>query len=78
MHVHIDGRIVEPTENRVDVCGDEEVQIDKLYGPLAFMPIKVTARISDCVWVIERFFGEDETWREVATIEGQFESDFKE
>lgn len=62
----------------VEIGCDENVEIDKMYGPLIFWPIRVRAEFETCEWVVERLFGEDEEWRVVARVPGQLESDFDE
>lgn len=58
--------------------GDDPLKIDKMFGPLIFMPLRVTASIETCEWVIERLSGEDDEWHEVARIPGQLAKDFDE
>lgn len=54
---------------------DETVTIDKMFGPLVFMPIRVRADFESCEWVIERG-DKGAEWREVARVPGQLEEDF--
>jgi hypothetical protein len=51
------------------------VEIEKLYGPLVFMPLRVTMDVEECQWVIYRGYSGDD-WREVARLPGQLEGDF--
>jgi hypothetical protein len=55
-------------------CPEPVIELDKLYGPLIFMPIRITLDIGKCEWVIERRNGDN--WGEVARIPGQLDSDF--
>lgn len=67
----LDGRRVEV---QIASHNDPEVIIDKLYGPLVFAPIRVRLDVGSCEWIIERSDGP--TWREVARVPGQLDSDF--
>lgn len=51
------------------------VEIDKMYGPLVFMPIRVRMDFDECEWIIERLDGGTD-WREVARFPGQIPGDF--
>jgi hypothetical protein len=57
---------------------DQLVVVDKMFGPLVFMPIRVRADFDLGEWIIEREFGPDAEWREVARIPGQLDSDFSD
>jgi hypothetical protein len=76
-HPLLQGEINE-RETAIWIGIDKTITIDKMFGPLVFFPIRVRADFEKCEWVIEREFGEDDTWREVARIPGQMESDFAE
>lgn len=58
------------------VMGDVTVTVDKMFGPLIFMPLRVTASTSTCEWIVERQGGPDDEWTEVARVPGQLDSDF--
>jgi hypothetical protein len=75
-----DGPLIqgEVTRDRTEIhtMGDRTITIDKMFGPLAFWPIRVTADIDACEWIIEREHGPQGEWREVCRIPGQLEEDF--
>jgi hypothetical protein len=60
---------------RIDVTTEGVIEINKEYGPLAYMPIRVSLDYGRCEWVIERADQGNE-WREVMRIPGQLKSDF--
>lgn len=60
----------------IQLTSNGRVAIDKLYGPLIMWPIRVRIDYEECEWVVERGDGPTETWREVARIPGQLDSDF--
>lgn len=62
----------------IHINGGDVVTIDKMFGPLIYFPIRVTADNENCEWIIERLFGNDVGWREVARIPGQLDSDFRD
>lgn len=68
----------EAGRREIHVTGDAPVVIDKMFGPLIFWPLRITASIETCEWVIERLYGEDNEWHEVTRIPGQLEADFTE
>jgi hypothetical protein len=67
---------VEIDRREIHVMGDDPIVIDKMFGPLAFWPVRITASIETCEWVIERMFGPEGEWREVARVPGQLEEDY--
>lgn len=73
LHAEIHG----PMDVTVQVGPTSRVEIDKLYGPLVFWPIRVWLDIDSCEWVIEREMGSG-GWREVARIPGQMAEDYAE
>lgn len=56
-------------------CG-QSVTVDKLYGPLIFCDVRVTALFATCEWLVERQHIETGQWTEVARIPGQIEGEF--
>lgn len=68
----------ERDRREIHLKGDEPIVIDKMFGPLVFAPIRVTASIDTCEWIVERLYGENNEWREVMRVPGQIESDFTE
>lgn len=68
-------QIKSETEVEIQVGVKDIVEIEKLYGPLVFQSIRVKLDLDTCEWIIER---QDAgiTWREVARIPGQLETDF--
>jgi hypothetical protein len=70
----------EATRDRreIHIMGDDPVVIDKMFGPLIFFPIRVTADIDSGEWVVERQSGKDNEWHEEARIAGQRKEDFAE
>lgn len=72
LHAQING----PMDVTVQVGHDGRVQIDKLYGPLVFWPIRVSMDFDSCEWVIERECGPEGEWREWTRIPGQLDADF--
>lgn len=61
--------------HKVECSGNDEVVIEKLFGPLDFCELRIVPRLKDCKWVIERkVHSEDEptfTWVLVAEVDGQ-------
>jgi len=71
--------------NEVNIGSDDTVIINKLYGPTIFCNLRITARTSDCKWVIERQVieqdaqGNDISYYEtMLEIDGQASIDFRE
>lgn len=70
LHAKIKG----PHHAVIQVHTEACIEIDKVYGPLTFMPIRVKLDFEACQWVIER--GEGDKWREVGRFPGQIPGDF--
>jgi len=54
--------------------GCETVTIEKLYGPLIFCDVRVTADFKTCKWIVERqWIHEDNsiTWEKMCEFDGQ-------
>ena len=62
----------------IHVAADETITVDKMFGPLVFFPIRVTADLDSGDWVIERQSGDDGSWSEAARIPGQTAEDYPE
>lgn len=60
----------------IHISADDPIEVTKMFGPLIFWSIRVTADLESCEWVIERNFGPEGEWREVHRIPGQLDSDF--
>lgn len=67
---------LDPSRPVVEVGCGETIEIDKMYGPLVFWSIRVTADRETVEWVVEREFGPEGEWSEVTRIPGQLVSDF--
>jgi hypothetical protein len=74
LHAEING----PMDVTVQVAVTGKVEIDKLYGPLIFWPIRVSLDRDSCEWIIERQFGPVGEWREMTRIPGQLDEDFSD
>ena len=64
--------------------GYESVVIKKMFGPLVFHDLRITASPSECVWKIERSTGFTDKdgnswteWVEWVQIPGQIDQDFR-
>lgn len=70
----------EVTDRRreIHVMAGQALTIDKMFGPLIFMPLRVTADAKSGDWIVERMSGPREEWREVARIPGQLPEDFED
>jgi hypothetical protein len=62
----------------VEVGVNQPVTIDKLFGPLIFADVRVTADFKTCEWVIERQRIDSQRWVEVARIPGQLDEEYDE
>lgn len=71
LHAKIKG----PHHAEIQVHTEAIIEINKLYGPLIFMPIRVRLDFDACEWIIER--GDmDNEWHEVGRFPGQIPGDF--
>ena len=68
----------------VNISGDESLMVNKLYGPLIFCGLRITARTKDCRWIVEREVieidkqGNDKTYYEtILELDGQASIDFR-
>lgn len=64
-----------PRHVSIQVGTTNIIEVDKMYGPLVFMPIRVRMDFDECEWIIERGNG-GASWREVARFPGQLPGDF--
>jgi hypothetical protein len=62
----------------VEVGCSQPITIDKLFGPLIFCDIRVTAEFATNEWVIERKRMDSGEWSVVARVPGQLEDEFKD
>lgn len=62
----------------LDIGADQPVILDKMYGPLIFANLRVTAEFKTCQWVIERKRIDSGEWVEVARVDGQLEHEYDE
>jgi hypothetical protein len=67
-----------PMDVEVHVGRDGRVTVEKMYGPLAFMDIRISLDVDSVEWVVERLSGADSEWHEWARIPGQLETDFED
>jgi len=63
------------TNKSVEIGIDEQIIIDKMYGPRIFADIRITPNL-DRGWVIERQWISTGEWIEWCTIPGQFNEEF--
>jgi hypothetical protein len=61
-----------------EVGVDQPVIIDKMFGPLIFAKLRVTAHFETCEWIVERQRIDSCEWVEVARIPGQFDHEYDE
>ncbi len=66
----------EPREKRVEIGADERVVIDKLFGPLIFADLRITADFQSNSWIIERMIIKSGAWIEWCRIPGQLNQEF--
>lgn len=76
MNVEVSGLLEAASSNEVRVGADEDVVINKEYGPLVFAQVRVTAEYDTCEWVIERQHIKSGDWIQVARFPGQFDEEF--
>ncbi len=62
----------------VEVGSDDSVIIDKIFGPLVFSNLRITAHAESACWIIERQWIKSGEWLEWVRIPGQFEQEFTE
>lgn len=74
----LQGEVREKGKAEVHISAGDTVTIDKMFGPLIFWSIRVTPDFASCEWVIEREFGPQGEWREVARVPGQLDGDFSD
>lgn len=67
-----------PSQHLVETAADEPITIEKLYGPLIFADLRVTAHSLTCEWVIERQRINTGSWSEGARLPGQLDDEFDE
>ena len=73
-------------ELTLNICGDHTVYLDKLYGPLIFCGVRITADIESGNWIIEREVikqddaGNDipNVWEKVCEFDGQESIHFRD
>lgn len=58
--------------------GGDTVVIDKMFGPLIFADLRVTADTARGCWVIERQWVATDEWVEWTTIPAQLDAEFRE
>lgn len=63
---------------RVNISADQPVIVDKMFGPLVFTAIRVTADFKTCEWVVERQTINTGEWVEAIRIPGQRDEEFAE
>ena len=63
--------------HKVEIGSGDSVIIDKCFGPLVFLDLKITADF-ERGWVIERYVGSLNKWVEWVVIPGQLDIDFLE
>lgn len=66
----------ETPERRISVKVNEPVVLEKLFGPMIFADLRITANFERCVWIIERHNHTTGEWTKEAEIDGQRETDF--
>lgn len=81
--VHIDahGRVCVNAYGKpivAEIGVDQPVIIDKMFGPLIFTELRVTADYRTCEFVIERCRIDSGEWLEVARIPGQLDEEYDE
>jgi hypothetical protein len=57
-------------------CGDK-VTVNKLFGPLIFTNLRITADFESCSWIIERQWIENGNYIEWCRIPGQYDEEFR-
>mgnify|MGYP001611178823 CR=1 FL=1 len=65
-------------EQTVEICEDDKVIIEKLFGPLIFANLRVTPDFKSNLWIIEREWFNSGKWIEWCRIPGQIEEEFYE
>jgi hypothetical protein len=75
MNVYVDDKLVAASKATIEIGSGQPVEIDKMYGPLIFANLRITADADSGDWIIERMCGDE--WNEYARIPGQLEEDFE-
>lgn len=61
--------------HKLSVSGNDNIEIEKLFGPLDFCDLRITPQIKDCKWIIEKKVHHESEptyeWVTVAEVEGQ-------
>lgn len=79
MNVYVDEKLVHASRPVVECGADQPITIDKMYGPLVFAEVRITAVSETCEWVVERQNIADPTeWVEVARFPGQLSEEFSD
>jgi len=71
-------RIKSWTELLLQMGPGDVIELNKEYGPLVFVPLRVSMDLEKVEWVVERYCPADNTWEAVDRIPGQLATDFKE
>ncbi len=69
------GKSATEIDQRV-MIGYTPVVLEKLFGPLIFMSLRIRPHAETCEWIIER--SNKDGWQEFCRIPGQLDSDFEE
>ena len=70
------GKLIEAMDGEIHCMSDEPIVIEKMYGPLVFAGLRITADSESCEWVIDRATGPDGEYREWARVPGQLDENF--
>lgn len=65
----VQGEALRGRAPEIHVMGDAPLVVDKLFGPLAFQCVRITADIESGDWIVERETTDD--WEQVARFAGQ-------
>lgn len=67
---------VRDDRREIHIGGDQAIVLEKMFGPLIFWSLRITADIKSGEWIIERQIGPEGTWCEWARVPGQLDTDF--
>lgn len=69
---------IQPTEGKTTILigGNQEIVLDKEFGPLIFSDLRIKADLESGDWIIERMWIKNGNYIEWCRIPGQYEEEF--
>jgi hypothetical protein len=68
-------QFTELEHKRIAMGCDDEIVLDKMFGPTVFATIRITPSLERGGWVIERAM--DRGWTEIMVLPAQVDADFE-